>query len=73
MHQKKEDEIPKLTLLISPDAFLNVFEAGNLRMVEHEVMETQAQHWLTMEQWEKSLSLERNEEPERTIWRDKEG
>jgi len=42
-------------------------------MVEHEVMETQAQHWLTMEQWEKSLSLERNEEPERTTWRDKEG
>jgi hypothetical protein len=42
MHQKEEDKIPKLTPLILPDAFLNVFEAGNLRMVEHEVVETQA-------------------------------
>jgi hypothetical protein len=41
MHQKDEDKITKLTPLISPDAFLNVFEAGNLGTVEHEVVETQ--------------------------------
>jgi len=26
-----------------------------------------------MEWWEKSLSIEKDEEPGRTIWRDKEG
>ena len=44
MHQKGEDEIPKLTPLISPDAFLNVFEAGDPGTVEYEVVEAQAQH-----------------------------
>jgi len=44
MHQKDEDEAPKLTPLISPDAFLNVFEAGNPGTVEHEIMEAQVQH-----------------------------
>ena len=73
MHQKDEDEEPKLTPLISPDIFLNVFKAGDPGMVEHKVVEAQAQHWTTMEQWEKTLSIERNEEPERTTWRDKEG
>ena len=41
MHQKDEDEITKLTPLISPDAFLNIFEAGDLGTVEHKVMEAQ--------------------------------
>jgi hypothetical protein len=49
MHQKDEDEVMKLTLLISPDMFLNVFEAGDPGIVEHEVMEAQTQHQLTME------------------------
>jgi hypothetical protein len=41
MHQKDEDEITKLTQLISLDAFLNVFETGNLGTVEHKVVEAQ--------------------------------
>ena len=49
MHQQDEDETPKLTPLISPNAFLNVFEAGNPGTVEHEIMEAQVQHRLTME------------------------
>jgi hypothetical protein len=73
MHQKDEDETPKLTPLISPDAFLNVFEAGDPGTVKHEVMEAQARHQLTMKQWEKTLSVERSEEPGRMTWRDKEG
>jgi hypothetical protein len=44
MHQKDKDETMKLTPLISPDAFLNVFEAGDPGIVEHEVMEAQTQH-----------------------------
>jgi hypothetical protein len=66
IHQKDKDEMPKLTPLISPDAFLNIFEAGDLGMVEHEVMEAQMQHQSTMERWEKTLSIERDEEPGRT-------
>jgi hypothetical protein len=73
MHQKDENETPKLTPLISPDAFLNVFEAGDPGTVEYEVMEAQMQHQSTMEQWEKTVSTERDEEPGRTTWRDKEG
>jgi hypothetical protein len=38
MHQKEEDEMMKLTPLISPDAFLNIFKAGDPEMVEHEIM-----------------------------------
>jgi len=44
MHQKDKDEVTKLMPLISPDTFLNVFEAGNPGTVEHEVMEAQKQH-----------------------------
>jgi hypothetical protein len=44
MHQKEEDETPKLTPLISPDAFLNVFEAGDPGTVEHKIIEAQAQY-----------------------------
>jgi hypothetical protein len=73
MHQKEEDKTPKLTPLIPPDAFLNVFEAGNLGTVEHEVVEAQAQHHKTMKQWEKTLPIRRDEELGRTTWRDKEG
>jgi hypothetical protein len=73
MHQKDEDEATKLTPLISPDAFLNVFEAGDPGIVEHKVMEAQTRHQSTMEQWEKTLSIKKDEEPGRTIWRDKEG
>jgi hypothetical protein len=41
MHQKDEGEEQKLTPLISPDAFLNVFETGDPRTVEHKVVEAQ--------------------------------
>ena len=41
MHQEGEQEESKLTPLISPDAFLNVFKAGDPGTVEHEVMEAQ--------------------------------
>jgi len=58
MHQKEEDKMPELTPLISPDAFLNIFEAGDLGTVEHEVVEAQEQHQSTMEQWEKTLPIE---------------
>ena len=63
MHQKDKDETTKLTPLISPDAFLSVFEAGDPGTVEHEVVEAQEQYRSTMEQWEKTLPIERNEEP----------
>jgi hypothetical protein len=66
MHQKDEDETPKLTPLISPDAFLNVFEAGDPRTVKHEVIEAQVRHQSTMEQWEKTLPIEKDEELGRT-------
>ena len=73
MHQKDKDETPKLTPLISPDAFLSIFEADDPRTVEHEVMEAQVRHQSTMEQWEKTLPIEKDEELGRITWRDKKG
>jgi len=37
MHQNTEEK-PKLTPLISPDAFLNIFEAGDPGTLEHDVI-----------------------------------
>ena len=44
MHQDEDREESKLTSLLPPDAFLNVFEAGDPGTVEHEVTEAQQQH-----------------------------
>jgi hypothetical protein len=49
---------------------LNVFEAGDLGILEHEVMEAQQWHQLTMKQWEEALSIKRDEGPENMAWRD---
>ena len=38
MHQDKEQEEPKLTSLLPPDAFLNIFKAGDLGTLEHDVV-----------------------------------
>ena len=66
MHQKDEKEEPKLTLLLPADAFLNVFEVGDPGTLEHEVREAQQRHQSTMKQWEKTLSIKRDEGPGRT-------
>ena len=73
MHQGEGCEESKLTPLISLDAFLNVFEAGNLKTVEHKVIEAQQCYHSTLEQWEKIIPIIRSDEPEKTTWRDKEG
>ncbi len=39
MHQEEEQEETKLTSVIPPDAFLNVFEVGDLGTMKGEVME----------------------------------
>jgi len=41
MHQPEEQEKPKLTLLIPPDTFLNVFEIGEPGTIENEVVKAQ--------------------------------
>jgi hypothetical protein len=73
MHQGEDQEESKLTPLLPPDAFLNVFEAGDPGTVEHEVAEAQQRHQSTLEQWGKTIPITKIEEPGRTTWRDKEG
>jgi len=73
MHQEEEREESKLTPLIPPDTFLNIFEAGDPGTVEHKVVEAQQRYQDTLEQWEKTIPIEKTEEPGRTTWRDKEG
>ena len=41
MHQDEDREESKLTPLIPPEAFINVFEAGDPGMVEYEVEQAQ--------------------------------
>jgi hypothetical protein len=73
MHQGEEPEEAKLTPLIPPDAFLNVFEAGDPGTVKHEVMEVQQRHQGILKQWERTIPIKRTEETGKTIWRDKKG
>jgi len=73
MHQEEEWEESKLTPLIPPDAFLNIFEAGDPGMVEHEVTEAQQQYQSMLEQWGRTIPIVKMEELGRMTWRDKEG
>jgi hypothetical protein len=57
MHQGEEQEEPKMTSLLPPDAFLNVFEAGDPGTIEHDVVATQQEYKKTMKQWEKTISI----------------
>ncbi len=57
MDQEEENREPKLTPLISSDAFLNVFEAGNPGTIEDEVANSQQQYQETMNKWEKMLPI----------------
>jgi hypothetical protein len=69
---KRWRQKPKLTPLISPDTFLNIFEAGGPGTVEHKIVEAQEQHRAMMEQWEKTLPIQSDEELGRMTWKDKE-
>jgi hypothetical protein len=73
MHQEEVQEESKLTPLIPPEAFINVFEAGDPGTVEYEVEQAQQHYHRTLEQWEKDWPIERYEGLGRTVWMDKEG
>src|SRR5216683_4653094 len=75
MDQEEENREPKLTPLISSDAFLNVFEAGNPRTLEDEVVQTQQRYQEMMNRWEKTLPITRHDEPggRMMVWTDEEG
>ena len=73
MHQDEEREEPRLTPLLPPDVFLNVFEAGDLGTIEHDVVMAQQKHTRMMKQWEKMISIVPSKGPHMMEWRDKEG
>jgi hypothetical protein len=70
MHQQEELSKPKLTPLIAPDTFLNVFAPGNSETLEYEMTQSQKKHKTTMKQWEKMLSIQAEEGPHETVWKD---
>jgi len=70
MHQEEEQEETKLTPLIQPDAFLNIFEAGNPGTIEDEVIKVQQQHKGTMDKWEEMLPIIQYEGPKAIMWTD---
>ena len=57
MDQEEENREPKLTPLISSDAFLNMFKAGDPETLEDEVIQTQQKYWEMMNEWEKTLPI----------------
>ncbi len=70
MNEGEEWEETKLTTLILPDAFLNVFEVGDLGTIENEVVEAQQQHKETMDDWSKRLPIEKHEGVGMMMWTD---
>jgi hypothetical protein len=73
MHQDEEQEEPRLTLLLPPDAFLNIFEAGDPGTFEHDTVTAQQRHTKIMKQWERTISIIPSKGPHTTEWRDKGG
>jgi hypothetical protein len=73
MGGEEVDKEEKLTALIPPEAFINVFETGDPGTVEYEVVQAQRQHTELMRQWEKTLPIVRSESPMGMEWRDQEG
>jgi len=73
MHQDEEREEPKMTALLPPDAFLNVFEAGNPGTIEHDMVSAQQEHKETMKRWEKTIPITPSTGPHTMEWRDGEG
>jgi hypothetical protein len=73
MHQDEEREEPKLTSLLPPDAFLNVFEAGDLGTLEHNVVLTQQKYVRVMKQREETISITPSKGLHMTEWRDRGG
>jgi len=62
-----------MTSLLPPDAFLNVFEAGDPGTIEHDVVTAQQRHRKTMKQWEKTIPATPSTGPHTTEWRDEAG
>jgi RNase H-like domain found in reverse transcriptase/Integrase zinc binding domain len=73
MHQQDEPSEPKLTSLISPDTFLNVFSPGDPGTLEYKVIQAQQKHRTTIEGWEKNLKIQAEEGPHEMVWRDDGG
>ena len=67
------EEDDKLTSLIPPDAFINVFEASNSGTIEHDVIEAQRRQKEVMHKWEKTLPIERTDTELGPQWHNKEG
>jgi len=53
----KHQEPVKEVTLIPQEAFLNLFEAGSDGSVEADIVESQREHWETLEQWAKMLPI----------------
>ena len=73
LDEGEEQREAKLTPLISSDAFLNVFEAGDPGTIEDEVIEAQQRQKKTMEDWSRRLPIEKHEGPRVTTWTDHQG
>jgi hypothetical protein len=73
MHQDEERKELRLTSLLPPDAFLNVFTVGDPGTLEHDTVVAQQKHKETIKQWEGTISITRSEGPHTTEWRDKGG
>ncbi len=70
MCEGEEREETRLTSLILPDAFLNVFEARDPGMIENEVVEAQQRHEEMMNEWSKRLPIKKHEGLGTTMWMD---
>ncbi len=56
--------------LIPPEAFLRIFRPNSTDSVETRIIESQAQHWKTLEKWAKTLPTK---VVDRHMWKDNPG
>jgi hypothetical protein len=61
MDQEEEGKKEKLTALILSDAFINLFQAGDLGTLEYNMVEVQNKNLKAMKKWLKSLSIKQIE------------
>jgi hypothetical protein len=69
----EEEGEEKLTTLIPPENFLNLYEPGDQGTLEWDIEEAQRKEGKMMKEWEKTLPIQREESPHRARWRDYEG
>jgi len=73
--QPEEEEKEKNTALIPPEAFINLFQAGDPGTLEHDIVKVQQKYNTTMKEWTKKMPIKQltGPHPDDRWWVDGQG